>query len=76
MSKAKAKAKNPPQNTALIARLRWYLKNCGMSNLQIEHKTGIHNSVLSRFQREERGMSLDALDTLAKHLKLKLVRDP
>ncbi len=73
---SKTKTKNPPKNAELIARLRWYLKNCGMSNLQIEHKTGIHNSVLSRFQREERGMSLDALDKLARHLKLKLVRDP
>jgi len=72
MSKTKT---NPPKNFELIARIRWYLKNCGMSNLQIEHETGIHNSVLSRFQREERGMSLDALDTLAKHLKLRLVRE-
>ena len=67
--------KKPPKSATLTGQLRWYLKNCGMSNLQIEHKTGIHNSVLSRFQREERGMSLDALDTLAKHLKLRLVRD-
>ena len=72
---SKTKTKNPPKNAELIARLRWYLKNCGMNNLQIEHKTGIHNSVLSRFQREERGMSLDALDKLAKYLKLKLVCD-
>ena len=71
----KTKTKNPPKNAELIARLRWYLKNCGMSNLQIEHKTGIHNSVLSRFLRQERGMSLDTLDKLARHLKLKLVRD-
>ena len=70
-----SKTKHPPKNAELIARLRWFFKNCGMSNLQIEHKTGIHNSVLSRFQREERGMSLDALDTLAKYLKLRLVRD-
>ena len=46
-----------------------------MSNLQIEHETGIHNSVLSRFLREERGMSLDALDTLARFLKVRLVQD-
>ena len=72
---SKIKIKNPPKNAELIARLRWYLKNCGMSNLQIEHKTGIHNSVLSRFQREERGMSLDALDKLARHLKLRLIQD-
>ncbi len=72
---SKTKTMNPPKNAELTAQLRWYLKNCGMSNLQIEHKTGIHNSVLSRFQREERGMSLDALDTLAKHLKLRLVRE-
>ena len=48
--------KPPTSANTVTKRLRWYLKNCGMSNLQIEHKTGIHNSVLSRFQREERGM--------------------
>ena len=73
---SKTKTKHPPKNAELIARLRWYLKNCGMSNLQIEYETGIHNSVLSRFQREEPGMSLDALDTLSRHLKLKPLRDP
>ncbi len=72
---SKTKTKNPPKNAELIARLRWYLKDCGMSNLQIEHEIGIHNSVLSRFQREERGMSLDALDKLARHLKLRLIQD-
>ena len=66
--------KPPTSANTVTKRLRWYLKNCGMSNLQIEHETGIHNSVLSRFQREERGMSLDTLDTLARFLKLRLVR--
>ena len=70
-----SKAKKPPKSAMLTEQLRWYLKNCGVSNLQIEHETGIHNSVLSRFGREERGMSLDALDTLAKFLKLRLVQN-
>ena len=65
----------PPRSATLTGQLRWYLKNCGMSNLQIEHKTGIHNGVLSRFLREERGMSLDTLDTLARFLKVRLVQD-
>ena len=70
-----SKAKKPPKSATLTEQLRWYLKNCGVSNLQIEHETGIHNSVLSRFGREERGMSLDALNTLAKYLKVRLVQD-
>ena len=70
-----SKTKKPPKSATLIEQLRWYLKNCGVSNLQIEHETGIHNSALSRFGREERGMSLDALDTLAKYLKVRLVQD-
>ena len=67
--------KPPTSANTVTKRLRWYLKNCGMSNLQIEHETGIHNSVLSRFQREERGMSLDTLDKLARHLRLRLIQD-
>ena len=55
---SKTKAMNPPRSATLTEQLRWHLKNCGMSNLQIEHETGIHNSVVSRFLREERGMSL------------------
>ncbi len=70
----KTKAKNPPRSATLTQALRWHLKNCGVSNLQIERETGIHNSVLSRFLREERGMGLDVLDTLAKYLRLRLVR--
>ncbi len=70
-----SKTKKPPKAATLTEQLRWYLKNCGMSNLQIEYKTGIHNGVLSRFKREERGMSLDTLDTLAKFLKVRLVQD-
>ena len=69
-----SKTKKPPKSATLTEQLRWYLRHCGTSNLQIEYETGIHNSVLSRFQREERGMSLDALDTLARFLKLRLVR--
>ena len=71
---SKTKGTNPPRSATLTEALRWHLKNCGMSNLQIEHETGIHNSVLSRFLREERGMGLDVLDTLTRYLKLRLVR--
>ena len=37
--------------------------------------TGIHNSQLSRFLRGERGLSMDAIDTLGEYLGLRVVRD-
>ncbi|MCH8851036.1 MAG: helix-turn-helix transcriptional regulator [Planctomycetes bacterium] len=66
----------PPKSAnALTKQLRWYLKNCGVSTYRLERETGIHNSALSRFLREERGLSLDNIDILGRYLRLRLVRD-
>ncbi len=71
-----SKSKKPPKSANTVTKqLRWYLKNCGVSCYRLEREIGIHNSVLSRFLRDERGLGLDALDTLCKHLKLRLVCD-
>ena len=59
----------------ITGQLRWYLKDSGVSTYRLEREIGIHNSVLSRFLRGERGLGLDTLDTLAKYLGLRLVRD-
>ena len=69
------KSKHPPKSANTITKqLRWYLKNCGVSTYRLEREIGIHNSALSRFLREERGLSLDNIDVLGRYLKLRLVR--
>ena len=71
-----SKQVRPPKNAELTAQLRWYLKNCGTIPLDVARATGIHHSALYRFLGEQRGLSDDATDRLARHLKLRLVRDP
>ncbi len=51
------------------------LLDCGTTPTEVSRDIGVHHSVLFRFLSGKRGMSLDALDRLAKRLKLRLVRD-
>ena len=66
---------NPPKNAELTAQLRWYLKNCGTIPVDVARATDIHHSELYRFLGESRGLSDDAMDRLAKYLRLRLIRD-
>ena len=59
----------------LSEQLRWYLEESGISTYRIEKETGVHNSILSRFMRDERGLSMDILDKLGVYLGLRLVKD-
>ena len=71
-----SKQMTPPKSAnTLTKQLRWYLKNSGASTYRLEREIGIHNSALSRFLREERGLSLDNIDILGRYLKLRLARD-
>ncbi len=67
--------RHPKSADTLSKQLRWYVKNCRISTYRLERETGIHNSALSRFLREKRGLSLDNIDILGRYLKLRLVRD-
>ena len=69
------KAKNPPKTATLTEQLRWHLKNCGITAVEVSRQTGIHHTTLYRFLNGTRGLSHDATDRLAKHLKLRLVRE-
>ena len=71
-----SKTKNPPKAASLTEELRWYLKNCGTTPHEVARATGIYHSSLYRFLDGSRGLSDAARDTLAKHLKLRLVRSP
>ena len=61
--------------STITGQLRWYLEHCGETLCDVERATGIHNSMLSRFLRGERGLRLENLDTLSEHLGLRVVRD-
>ena len=69
------KATNPPKTAMLLAQLRWYLRNADETPFEISKQIGIHSSTLYRFLGEQRGLSDDATDRLAKHLKLRLIRE-
>ena len=69
------KAKNPPKTATLTEALRWHLRNCGTIPLDVARATDIHHSSLYRFLNDTRGLSDGATDRLAKHLKLRLVRE-
>ena len=59
----------------ITGRLRWHLEHCGANLVEVEQETGIHNSMLSRFVRGERGLHLDNIDLLGEYLGLRLARD-
>jgi transcriptional regulator with XRE-family HTH domain len=53
--------------------LRQAIANAPMNRHQIAEKTGIADSVLSRFVRGERGLTLESVDKLAAYFGLELL---
>lgn len=53
--------------------LRRAVEQCGLTRYEIAKRTGIAQSMLSRFVTAKRALSLDAVDRLAEFLKLELV---
>ena len=69
-----SKIKNPPKSATLTESLRWFLRHADETPFDVAKATGIGSSTLYRFLNDTRGLSHDATDKLAKHLKLRLVR--
>ena len=69
-----SKSKNPPRSATMTEALRWHLRHCGTIPLDVAGATGIHHTTLYRFLNGTRGLSQDAQDRLAQHLRLRLVR--
>ena len=65
-------SKKPPR---LSDQLRQAIEQSGQSRYAISKKTRIDESVLSKFVRGLRGMSLDAVDALGEYLGLRLTTD-
>ena len=70
-----SKINNPPKTATLTEQLRWHLRHADETPFEISKQIDVHSSTLYRFLGEQRGLSDDATDRLAKHLKLRLVRD-
>ena len=68
-------AKRQKAPKAISEQLSRFIKDSGLSLYQLERETGVHNSMLSRFLRGERGLRLEAVDALSKYLKLRLVQN-
>ena len=69
------KTQNPPKTATLTEQLRWHLRHADEVPVDIARAIGIHSSTLYRFLGEQRGLSDDATDRLAKYLKLRLIRE-
>ena len=70
-----SKNKHPPKTATLTESLRWHLRHCGSIPLDVAKAIGIHHASIYRFLAASHGLSHDAQDRLAKHLRLRLVRD-
>ncbi len=69
------KVTNPPKMASLTEQLRWFLRHADQNPFEISSQIDVHSSTLYRFLGEQRGLSDGATDRLARHLKLRLVRD-
>ena len=67
-------AKRRKESKRVSEELRRYIRDSGLSTYQLERETGVHNSVLSRFLRRERGLRIESVDALCEFLKLRLVQ--
>ena len=71
-----SKSHKPPKSANTVTKqLRWYLRNSGTPPTQIARAAGVHHAVVFKFLSEDRGMSVNSLDALAKVLNLRLVQE-
>ncbi len=70
-----SKQTGPPKNAELTAQLRWFLRHADENPLAVAEEIGVHSSSMYRFLGGSRGLSHDVQDRLARHLRLRLVRD-
>jgi transcriptional regulator with XRE-family HTH domain len=52
--------------------LRRAINDCGMNRRKIAQRTGVTDSILSRFVRGERGLSSASIDVLMEFLELEV----
>ncbi len=64
----------PPKGKTIIEQLRHAMVNSGQTEYAIAKGSGVSQSVVNRFARGERGISLETAARLCSYLKLDLVR--
>jgi transcriptional regulator with XRE-family HTH domain len=71
-------AKKRKRYVSLSDQIRRLMETSGETRYAIHKATGIEQSALSRFASGERGMSLENIDKVAKHLDLEVTtrREP
>ncbi len=57
----------------LTTQLRRLVAEAGESLSELSRATGLHKAALSRFLNGHRGVSMEGLDALGRHLDLRLV---
>jgi len=57
----------------LSDQIRQAINECGVTRYRIAQETGINESLLSKFYRGQRGLSVGALDTLCEFLGVEIV---
>ena len=60
----------------LLDEMRGAIETSGKTRYRIAQESGIAESMLSRLMSGERGLSIDALETLADYLGLEIVMRP
>ena len=58
----------------LTEQLRQVIQTCGVTRYCIWQETGVAESTLSKFMTGERGLSMEALDAIWRHLDLAVVQ--
>lgn len=66
-------ATKKPTRTKLTDQVRQAIEECGETRYAICKATGLDNATLCRFISGERGLSMNALDTVAEYLDLHIV---
>lgn len=65
-------ASRKKQRVGLPEQLRQAIRDSGVLPAHVARAAGVDTGIMSRFMRDERGISLKTADQLAKHLALEL----
>ncbi len=60
------------KHVPITEQLRKAIEHCGVTRYRIAKETGVRAETLCRFVNGQRGLTMEALDTLAQYLGLEL----
>jgi len=76
MGTHRSKPHPKPRRLNIVGQLRKVMRDSGESEYAIAQAAGVPQSVVNRFARGERGISLETAARLCAYLRLELVRRP